>query len=87
MIHLFLIFVNTKTGFHITLSVYLDRERILGAGETLVGRLVAHDDGQRHPLLGEGLVDVYHLRGLGDRLLARLVGGVPITSFNFNTIE
>ena len=49
----------------------LDRERVLSTRETLVGRLVSHDDGQRHPLLGKLLVNMDHLRGLLDGLLAR----------------
>ena len=65
----------------------LDRERVLGACEPFVGRLVAHDHGQGHVSLGELLVDVYHLRGLGDRLLARLVGGVPLLPQEFGRAE
>ena len=56
----------------------LDGERVLGARETLVGRLVAHDHGQRHPLLGEFLVNADHLFGLLDSLLARGVRRVAL---------
>ena len=55
-----------------------DRERILGAGEAFVGRLVTHDHRHGHPLLREFLVDVDHLCGLLDRLFVRGMGRVAL---------
>ena len=49
----------------------LDGQRILGARKPLVGRFVAYDDRNRHPLFGEFLVYVDHLFCLLDSLLAR----------------
>ena len=51
----------------------LDAERALGAREPLAGRLLALDDGHRHPVLGEVGVDVEHPHRLFDGLLARRV--------------
>ena len=61
----------------------LDRKRIFGSGETLVGRLVAHHHRQRHPLFGEPLVDMNHLFGLLDSLLARGVRRVALLPQEF----
>ena len=65
----------------------LDGQRVLGAGEALVGRLVAHDDRYGHPLLRELLVDVHHLRSLLDRLLARGVGRVALLPEEFGRTQ
>ena len=54
----------------------LDRERAVGAGETLALGLLALDDGNRHPVFSERRVDVEHPHRLRDGLLARRVRGV-----------
>ena len=51
----------------------LDGEGVDSTSKALVRRLVTHDDGHAHPLLGEGSVDVNHTLGLLDSLLG---GGV-----------
>ena len=56
----------------------LDGEGILGAGEALVGRLVAHHHRHGHPLLGELPINMDHLRSLLDGLLARGVRRVAL---------
>ncbi len=54
-----------------------DAVRALGAGETLAGRLLALDDGHRHPVLGKVGVDVEHAHRLFDGFLARRMRRMP----------
>ena len=65
----------------------LDGESLLRTGKTFVGRLAPHDNRQRHPVLRETGIDVYHFVCLFQRLFLGFMCRMPLLPEEFGCTE